>query len=958
MRITSLAFLALWGVVSGCSPQGTVMSEPTKAEGESPGASALSKRTESESESEIDLFQGTRSSRGKQTQARSAPPARLARPAEPSSDETEVEDAEWTMSIRPDGTLVIRHKGATVVWAKHETWGDTKVIRSGQWEITRFKAEPASGGQFILNGSVTKLDLEAKGSIRRLSDHEFGFDYRFRAAKGHSGIYGTTLDWKFDLKSPSFEGRVAADPVLLDDKTGWTWKVGPNQAITVRFDRPLDKVIFEAKQKNNIRTFFFADHFGPGERRLRYTASLPEGGRVSPSPEERYGPADTKGWYVDALRWDASPVDLSFLNAKESPAGIHGLLKADGNRVVFEDGTPARFWGANLCAYALFSTPRENIARQAHRMAQLGYNLMRIMHHDSWWVKPNIFADNGLHDTRRLNPQSLELLDWWIKCLKDEGVYVWLDLSFGRELKPGDGVTNGFEEIARNHGYVSGFNYFNEDVQKLMIEFQRQLLTHVNKYTRLAYKDDPGIVAVLITNENDLTFHFGNLMQPNHNNPVHNAQFKRDIRAFAEQTGLPESRLWITWEPGPSKVFLNAMEHRFNSKMIADLRDLGVRVPLVTTNFWSECSLFNLPSLTEGDIVDVHSYGVGEELSRNPRYEPNFISGIAAARVEGKPFSITEWGVASPITDRFTAPLYVASIAALQGWDMPMIYCYSQNPLKAPRAPGWESKTNQWSLYNDPEICGVMPAAAMAFRQGHISPARTNYCLMLSRDQLFDQALNAKTAAALRTIVEQSRFSVGLPAVKELGWLKPTETPSGATIINDPYHDFIPAGQSFVRSDTGELLRNWKYGIQSIDSPKTQSVSGWIGGKLLKTKDATFQFSTKKAIVVLTSMDGRPLSSSGHILITTMGRALASNTNEVPYFSEPIVGSITLKTKTTGLELLALSSTGSVQERLKPQSSPDGLTVRLPTHRGTHWYVLKTGEPSKREVAPTAKSSK
>ena len=43
---------------------------------------------------------------------------------------------------------------------------------------------------------------------------------------------------------------------------------------------------------------------------------------------------------------------------------------------------------------------------------------------------------------------------------------------------------------------------------------------------------------------------------------------------------------------------------------------------------------------------------------------------------------ITEWNVEYPNTDRFTAPLYMASIAALQGWDAPMLFDYSHGPLQ------------------------------------------------------------------------------------------------------------------------------------------------------------------------------------------------------------------------------------------------------------------------------------
>jgi hypothetical protein len=213
---------------------------------------------------------------------------------------------------------------------------------------------------------------------------------------------------------------------------------------------------------------------------------------------------------------------------------------------------------------------------------------------------------------------------------------------------------------------------------------------------------------------------------------------------------------------------------------------------------------------------------------------------------------------------------------------------------------------------------------------------------MLTREQLFDRELTASSAAALRTLTEQSRLTIGLPAVKELPWLKPTETPSGATVITDPDHDYIPAGQSFVRSDTGELLHNWKFGIQTISAPKTQAVNGWVGGKTLQTTDAVFRIATPKAVVALTSLDDQPLAGSHNILVTAMGRAIPVAPNRLPFLTEPIDGIVLLRTKVRGFELLAMHSDGTIRERQKLQESPEGVTIKLPSPRGTHWYVLKS----------------
>src|SRR5262249_27932332 len=159
------------------------------------------------------------------------------------------------------------------------------------------------------------------------------------------------------------------------------------------------------------------------------------------------------------------------------------------------------------------------------------------------------------------------------------------------------------------------------------------------------------------------------------------------------------------WVPGPSKLYLSQAEHDFNRAMIADLRGIGVKAPIATTNFWGGNELYSLPVLTDGDWIDVHSYGNAEEFGKDAHPQGNMPAYVAMCQVSGKPLSVTEWNVPFPAADRFTAPLAVASFACLQGWDAPMIYNYSQAALSAPHP-------DQWSTYNDPAMTGVMPAAA------------------------------------------------------------------------------------------------------------------------------------------------------------------------------------------------------------------------------------------------------
>ena len=834
---------------------------------------------------------------------------------------------DWSAMLKPNGEMQILYKGALVARSSLVFWQ-----ANWKWAGSKFKIDWSDSGKGTLTGQIAALKTKVAGSVESPKPNVLEMNLQWTSDESVADAVGGGWDWTFKYDAPAFGGGVAPVPEILEGDRGWSWKLRPGLAITLEGTPSFVKTSID--KKNAIRTFFLADRVDPGVRRFRVTLTLPEGAALAPSPEERYGPTDTADWIPGALAWDASPVDLSFLNKDHRPAGRDGFVRAEGDQLVFGDGTPARFWGANLAAYALFNTSREDVPRQARRMAQLGYNLMRIHHHDSPWANPNIFGGKKVETTRQLSADSLDALDWWIKCLKDEGIYVWLDMEVNRKILPGDGVRGGAGEVVDKTIGLKGFCYYNDEIRDLLREFQQQYLNHVNQYTKLAYKDDPAVMGVLITNEDDLVNHFGNKMLPDKNHPFHNALFTRDYQAFAREHDLPEAKVFQTWLPGLSKIYLNDVEHRFNVQMMGDLRSMGVQAPIATTNFWGNTSLLALPSLTDGDVIDVHAYGKAEFLGHNPRFEANFISWIGAAQVADKPLTITEWNVPFPAADRFASPLYTAATAALQGWDAPMLYNYSQDKLAAPRG------VSDWSTYYDAALTGVMPAAALLYRRGHVAPAQKTYHLALEPDQFFNRSITPETSATLRTLMEQSRVTIGVPEVKELPWLKPTTPPEGAIRIDDPDRDMIPPDQFEVRSDTGELTRDWRRGIHVVDTARTQSVAGWIGGEDLKTTDARFRLKTKKAVVSLTSVDDEPLSKSRFILVTTVARVVPSPNNRAPLLSEPTRGEVTLKTEIPNLQLLTLAADGKVTARHDLKYDQGSVTLQLPAAGGTHWCVL------------------
>ena len=114
------------------------------------------------------------------------------------------------------------------------------------------------------------------------------------------------------------------------------------------------------------------------------------------------------------------PVDISFVFESEKPAGKHGFLKVEGDRFVFEDGTPVRFWGTNLNSGACF--PEKDYApKLAKRLAAYGCNMVRLHQMDSEWATPSIYQfskGRRLENTSTYDSECFDRLDWLLKCLK------------------------------------------------------------------------------------------------------------------------------------------------------------------------------------------------------------------------------------------------------------------------------------------------------------------------------------------------------------------------------------------------------------------------------------------------------------------------------------------------------------------------------------------------------------
>ncbi|MDR1385764.1 MAG: cellulase family glycosylhydrolase [Planctomycetaceae bacterium] len=178
----------------------------------------------------------------------------------------------------------------------------------------------------------------------------------------------------------------------------------------------------------------------------------------------------------------------------DAPAGKYGFVRAKDGHFVTDHGV-IRFWGTNLAFTANFPTQKQ-ADQLADRLSRIGYNCVRLHHMDT--------GDNSLVSGKttlaELDKTKLDALDYLIAALEKRGIYVNINLHVGRWLDDRDGFPNRSERP----NYDKGVGNFEPRMIELQKKYAKDLLTHVNPYTKRPYVNDPGVAMVEISNEDSI----------------------------------------------------------------------------------------------------------------------------------------------------------------------------------------------------------------------------------------------------------------------------------------------------------------------------------------------------------------------------------------------------------------------------------------------------------------------
>ena len=581
---------------------------------------------------------------------------------------------------------------------------------------------------------------------------------------------------------------------------------------------------------------------------------------------------------------DRMPIDISFAFGDEKPAGKHGFCKAVGDDLRFEDGTPVRFWGVNFNGGANF--PEHDYARKvARRLSMAGVNIVRFHQLDAEWNTPNIFSfckGKRITSTRQLDPESMDRLDYLIYCLKEQGIYCYLDLLTYRKFKEADDVPQ--HDLLNDKARPwSGFDPRLIELQK---EYCTQLWTHYNPYTKLEYRNDPVFVLAEIVNESDL-------FVDSHSKKVDYVEpdyYVREFRRFFKDW-LEERGIHYDWEncglyakDEPLIEFKLWLSKRYYREMHDFLRSIGVKIPIAGTN-WTK-NMDNVHAHEEMDFTDSHHYyydwrwGNVDRICKNASItsSPYVFPNMPRMRLAGKPFFVSEWDMPWPNSYRAEGPIYYAAVGALQNWSGFTIHTYSYcSELYRDSILGREQSTpvggvpyreGIFSTWNDPAKFGLFYHAALMLRRRDITPATKKVAVYATGE-------GKEHTTLWRSVLEKHQAATTVDGSLPEGYDEvklPTDT-----IPNEIPHMLV--------SDNKQMWRDLKKEVGAIDTPRTKVVYGQLGRgaggmSVMKKTNVGIQLedlgvtcTTDFGVIAMSSLTDDPIHQSDNILLSAIGRA-------------------------------------------------------------------------------------
>jgi len=565
-----------------------------------------------------------------------------------------------------------------------------------------------------------------------------------------------------------------------------------------------------------------------------------------------------------------------------------GFLKATPRGFAWPDGTRARFWGVNIANRNLW-VERTEIDRAVQVLAASGVNLVRFEALDSKGALLDIPDQPG---TRKLNPERLDTLHYWIMRLREKGIYYYLDLIDFREFRAEDGVQNADQLPRAGRPYA----VFDPRLIELQKEYARQLLTTVNPYTRLAPTEDPALVLLEICNESGFWLYpdkTDNLIEP------YRSQLQTRWNQWLARRYPARETLARAWgaslargeDPRSGTVrlprlrtpdkgrrqrdgveFLYEVERAYFATMRSWLRQLGVKVPITAVvssdvpvelaavaaelDFLSENHYADHPMFGSAEWVGKFFYNNKHSLRDDSRFA--FAPFTAQLRWDSKPVVIREWASVWPNKYRASSIPEAAAYARLQDFDAMILFGYKTGSVR--------DRLVEFGYQVDPTVWDLFALGGMLFLRGDVATPRQAALLEYPDDKLFQGQAGdtdlVRLALSLRLASTRAGgkapggdvtvFNLAKGPAKASDWLEKLQVAPGVK---------AQAGKRYT-SATSEIVRDSSRGLVTVNTPRTLCIAGELGGGPIRLGPIEFTSRTPVGALMILSLDGEELRKS------------------------------------------------------------------------------------------------
>ncbi len=407
-------------------------------------------------------------------------------------------------------------------------------------------------------------------------------------------------------------------------------------------------------------------------------------------------------------------------------------------------------------------------------------------------------------------------------------------------------------------------------------------------------------------------------------------------------------------------AFLVEMEKRYSQGMRDYIKKELKAKAMVTCSQASYGGLGGVDRESQMDYVDMHAYWQHPRFPHKP-WDPvdwNILntamakdaSGgtlwrLAAYRVEGKPFTVSEYNHPAPSDYACEGLPMLASFALQQDWDGIFLFDYNGDRTK------WNSDKikGYFDIDTNPGKIAFMPSAARIFL-GSDSAAQPSAkkVLVIPTDNLIE------------LIAGQGKKMEDLWQSQNTSWTDTLTSQLFIRLVSAKGSPTVETTGPAVELSSQPVNLAWQDGLYSFDNPVSQGIIGFPATRTATSSPLSITSADANFLtLVLASMDGQPVRQSHSLLLTAAGKVenqnMGWNADRTsvgrdwgigPTLCQGINAEVSLETEAAAAKVYALDSTGQRLNTVPCRLENKRLSFRLTPDYKTVWFEIQSSATS------------